>query len=63
MKYAQIGLVTFEGLIPDRAQRCTRLAALLVSALPMGFGLAWSLFDDDHLSWHDRLSRTYLCRR
>jgi hypothetical protein len=20
----------------------------------------WAVFDEDHLSWHDRLSRTYL---
>jgi len=23
-------------------------------------GVAWALFDEDHLCWHDRLSRTYL---
>jgi hypothetical protein len=25
----------------------------------MGLGVAWAIFDDDHLNWHDRLSRTY----
>ncbi len=62
MKYAGIRLTTFEGHVPARAERYRRLAALLVSVLPAGLGLAWSLFDDDHLSWHDRLSRTYLCK-
>jgi uncharacterized RDD family membrane protein YckC len=63
MKYAQIRLTTFDGSVPVRAERYKRMAALLVSVLPAGLGLAWSLFDEDHLSWHDRLSRTYLCRR
>jgi uncharacterized RDD family membrane protein YckC len=60
MRYAQIRLSTFEGQIPTRAQRSTRLVALLLSVLPVGMGLGWALFDEDHLTWHDRLSRTYL---
>lgn len=62
MKYARIQLVTFEGLTPKRAQRWGRMLALLVSAVPAGLGIAWALFDDDHLCWHDRLSKTYLRR-
>lgn len=61
MKYARIGFCTFEGYTPTRSQRWNRLAAMLLSVLPAGLGLAWSLFDDDHLSWHDRLSSTYIC--
>jgi hypothetical protein len=26
----------------------------------VGLGAAWAIFDEGHLSWHDRLSRTYL---
>jgi hypothetical protein len=37
-----------------------RLLALVLSLLPVGLGVAWSIFDENHLSWHDRLSRTYL---
>ncbi len=59
MKYAQISLCTFDGQIPTRAQRRRRLAALLLSVLPVGFGFGWILFDDNHLTWHDRLSGTY----
>jgi len=60
MRYADISLCTFEGLIPNREQLRSRLGALLLSLVPVGLGIAWALFDDDHLSWHDRLSRTYL---
>ncbi len=60
MKYARLSLCTFDDQSPTRAQRRWRLGALLLSVLPVGLGVAWVLFDDDHLSWHDRLSRTYL---
>jgi uncharacterized RDD family membrane protein YckC len=63
MRYAGIALSTFEGQLPSRAQRCMRLAALLLSVLPLGLGLVWALFDEDHLMGHDRLSKTYLRRR
>jgi uncharacterized RDD family membrane protein YckC len=62
MKYAGIELVTFTGSRPARAQRLNRLGALLLSLLPVGLGVVWSIFDDEHLSWHDRLSQTYLRR-
>jgi hypothetical protein len=39
-----------------------RIAGLVLSALPFGLGLAWMLFDEEHLCWHDRLSKTYMRR-
>lgn len=62
MKYARLSLRTFEGFKPTRAERRGRLGALLLSLLPVGLGVAWALFDEEHLSWHDRLSRTYMRR-
>jgi uncharacterized RDD family membrane protein YckC len=60
MMYARISLCTFDNEYPTRPQLRDRLVALLVSLFPMGLGLAWAIFDEDHLSWHDRISRTYL---
>ena len=59
MKYARLELRTFANQRPARAERCTRMAALLLSLLPMGLGMLWALFDEQHLCWHDRLSKTY----
>ena len=59
MKYARLELRTFSGERPVRAQRSARFAALMLSLLPVGLGVVWSLFDDQHLCWHDRLSKTY----
>jgi len=63
MKYAGIELNTFSGYTTSRGQRCGRLLAILLSVLPMGLGVVWALFDDAHLTWHDRLSKTYLRKR
>jgi len=60
MLYARIALCSFDGDLPTRKMRFQRLAALGLSVLPVGIGVLWSLFDEDHLSWHDRLSGTYL---
>jgi uncharacterized RDD family membrane protein YckC len=60
MRCAGLFLFTLNGEQPTRRQRCTRMGALLLSLLPAGLGEAWMLFDDDHLCWHDRLSKTYL---
>ncbi len=63
MGYARLTLSTFKGQAAGRARRWGRLGASLLSILPVGIGLAWSLFDEQHLSWHDRLSKTYLRKR
>ena len=60
MRYAQLSLCTFEEEIPNAAQVNGRLKAMLISVLPVGLGMVWSIFDEDQMSWHDRLSKTYL---
>ncbi len=63
MKYAGVEIKTFSGYTTTRGQRCGRLLAVLLSVLPLGLGLAWALVDGSHLTWHDRLSKTYLRKR
>ncbi len=60
MQFAGVSLCTFDGKKPTRAQRLGRLVAMLLSVVPMGLGIMWAIFDEDRLSWHDRLSQTYL---
>jgi uncharacterized RDD family membrane protein YckC len=60
MRYARLALSTFDGGVPTRTQRLMRLAAVALSILPVGLGFAWAIFDDQHLTWHDRISKTYL---
>jgi uncharacterized RDD family membrane protein YckC len=62
MYYAHLRLASFEGRRTHRMDRLMRLAGLVLSVLPFGLGLAWMLFDEEHLCWHDRLSKTYMRR-
>ena len=50
-----VSLCTFDGQVPTRSQLRSRMGALLLSLLPVGLGVAWALFDDNHFCWHDRL--------
>ena len=60
MRYAQLSLCTFDGQMPTAVQIKERMKAMLISVLPVGLGMLWSIFDEDQMSWHDRLSKTYL---
>lgn len=63
MRYAGIALSTFDDEAPTRVQLRRRLGAMVLSLAPVGLGLVWAVFDEDHLSWHDRISQTYLRKR
>lgn len=63
MRYAGIALSTFDDDSPTRTQMRRRLGAMALSLAPVGLGFAWSIFDEDHLAWHDRISQTYLRKR
>jgi uncharacterized RDD family membrane protein YckC len=59
MAYARIALCTLDDDNPTRQAMQRRVGALLLSALPLGLGLLWAVFDEDQLGWHDRISGTY----
>ena len=60
MRYAQLSICTFDEQVPTAVQMKGRMNAMLISVLPVGLGMVWSIFDEDQMSWHDRLSKTYL---
>jgi uncharacterized RDD family membrane protein YckC len=47
-----------DGALLDWGDTVRRLAAALLSWLPLGLGFLWVLFDPQRRAWHDRLSRT-----
>ena len=59
MRYARIALCTFDDENPTRKAMQWRIAALFLSAMPLGLGFLWAFFDEDGLGWHDRITRTY----
>ncbi|HEU4981728.1 MAG TPA: RDD family protein [Acidobacteriaceae bacterium] len=59
MRCAKIALCTFDDENPDRKALRHRIGAACLAVLPLGLGFLWALLDEDHLGWHDRMTRTY----
>jgi uncharacterized RDD family membrane protein YckC len=59
MMYARIALCTFDDQNPTRPALRRRVAAWWLSGVPLGLGFLWCFVDEDNLSWHDRMTRTY----
>lgn len=59
MRVARIALCTFNDENPTRRAVRRRLPALLLSALPLGFGFLWAALDEERLTWHDRICGIY----
>ena len=59
MRWAGLRLVTFDGDEPTVQDRFMRVAWGVFSALPLGLGLLWALVDQERLTWHDLLSKTF----
>ena len=59
MRFAGLRLVDFDGKRPDREQRAVRQMASLLSFVSAGLGLVWALVDEENLTWHDHISKTF----
>lgn len=59
MRWAGLRLVDFDGRRPGRDQRGVRQAASLLSLVSAGLGLVWALVDEENLTWHDHISKTF----
>jgi uncharacterized RDD family membrane protein YckC len=59
MRCARIALCTFAEENPARSAVLRRIVAAVFSACPLGLGYLWAALDEDHLTWHDRVSRIY----
>jgi uncharacterized RDD family membrane protein YckC len=59
MRFAGLRLVDFDGRKPRRERRVVRQFAGLLSLLSAGVGLVWALVDEESLTWHDHISKTF----
>jgi|HubBroStandDraft_5_1064220.scaffolds.fasta_scaffold111793_2 uncharacterized RDD family membrane protein YckC len=59
MRFAGLRLVNFDGRSPDRDQRAFRQVSTMLSFLSAGLGLVWALVDEENLTWHDHISKTF----
>jgi len=54
-------VVSFSGETPAPRQMLWRSVGYMLSAGTFFMGFLWAMWDEDALTWHDRLSHTYLC--
>jgi uncharacterized RDD family membrane protein YckC len=54
-------VVGFSGETPTPRQMLWRSIGYMLSAGTFFMGFLWAMWDEDALTWHDRLSHTYLC--
>ena len=60
MHWTGLRVFNLDAQSPDVQQRWTRLFATVLSAAALGVGFLWSLFDEQRLTWHDRVSKTFV---
>lgn len=59
MRWTHLRLINFDGFPPDRNQRALRYCSTLIGIAPAGLGLLWAMVDEESLTWHDHISKTF----
>jgi uncharacterized RDD family membrane protein YckC len=60
MMFRGLQVFSFTGDPPTPRQMLLRSAGYILSAGTLLLGFFWAWWDEDALTWHDRLSKTYL---
>ncbi len=63
MNLLHLQLVTFDGHPVDARDRAIRFMTSIVSIGAAGLGLIWALADEETLTWHDHISKTFPTER
>lgn len=58
-RWVGLRLINFDGFPIDRRERAMRFAAACLSVGSAGMGLLWALADEENLTWHDHISKTF----
>ena len=59
MRTMQLKLINFDGLPPDSRSRALRLLGTILGFCSGGLGLIWAFLDEENLTWHDHMSKTF----
>jgi len=60
MQLRGLTIVRLDGTLPDTSQLLWRSFGYLLSGATLLLGYLWSLWDEDHFTWQDRISQTYV---
>jgi uncharacterized RDD family membrane protein YckC len=59
MHFTDLQLITFDGFQLDARSRALRFASTWLSFCSGGLGLLWAVADEENLTWHDHISKTF----
>ena len=59
LRLTRLRLIHYDGRPATRSERFYRMVGGILSAGAIGMGLVWSLVDEEHLTWHDMMSKTF----
>lgn len=59
MSWADLRIVNFNGFPPDRKSRALRMVGCWLSFCSGMIGILWALVDEESLTWHDHMSKTF----
>jgi uncharacterized RDD family membrane protein YckC len=59
MRFTDLQLITFDGFPLDPRSRALRFASTWLSFCSGGLGLLWAVADEENLTWHDHISKTF----
>jgi uncharacterized RDD family membrane protein YckC len=60
MQLRGLTIVRLDGTLPDTRQLLWRSFGYLLSGATLMLGYLWALWDEDHFTWQDRISQTYV---
>jgi uncharacterized RDD family membrane protein YckC len=60
MQLCGLTVVRLDGSLPETRQLLWRSFGYLLSGATLLLGFVWALWDEDHFTWQDRMSHTYL---
>ncbi len=60
MRIRGLSVVSLDGSLPGTRQLLWRSFGYVLSGSTLLMGFLWSLWDEDHFTWQDRISQTYL---
>ncbi len=59
MDWSDLQLITFDGFPVDARTRAVRFASTWLSFCSGGLGLVWAVADEENLTWHDHISKSF----
>jgi uncharacterized RDD family membrane protein YckC len=60
MQLRGLTVVRLDGSLPDTRQLLWRNFGYLLSGATLLLGFVWAIWDEDHFTWQDRMSQTYI---